>query len=153
MGRNMRTCGEVMTSNVTVCEPNTSVEEAARIMKMENIGPIPVVDNKSNRQLVGIVTDRDLVLNVLAEGRDASSTQVGDVMTRQPITCGEHDDLDKAMKAMQEHQIRRIPVVDAGNHIIGIIAQADIATRTADDRKKGEVVEQISKPTDTQVNG
>jgi CBS domain-containing protein len=142
----MRTCGEVMTANLVVVEPNTRVDEVARLMKTENIGPVLVVENKKSNRLVGIVTDRDLVIKVLAEGRDAANTRVEAVMSRDLVTCREHDDLDKATKAMQDYQVRRIPVVDSENQVVGIIAQADIATRTADDTKKGEIVEQISKP-------
>jgi CBS domain-containing protein len=147
----MRTCGEVMSTNIIVCEPTANIAEVARQMKSEDVGPIPVVDNKSSKHVIGIVTDRDLVIKVLAEGRDPSSTQVREIMTSNPVTCREHDNIDKAMKAMEQNQIRRILVVDDSDHLVGIIAQADIATRTPDDKKTGDMVEKISKSNDTQV--
>lgn len=147
----MRTCGEVMTTRLVVCEPTANIREVARQMKSEDVGPIPVVEDKDSKRLVGIVTDRDLVLKVLAEGRDPSSTQVREVMTPSPVTCHERDNLDKALRAMEQHQVRRILVVDDSDHLVGIIAQADIATRASDDKRTGDLVEKISKPDDTQV--
>jgi CBS domain-containing protein len=115
------------------------------MMKSENVGPIPVVESHSGRRLVGIVTDRDLVMKVIAEGRDAKSTQVREVMTTQPVTCGEDDDIDDAAELMADHKIRRIPVVDDDYRIVGIIAQADLATRVGKPKRTGDVVEKISR--------
>jgi len=141
----MTTCGEVMTSNPTCCLPSETVERAAQKMKMEDVGSIPVVQDQSSRKLVGIVTDRDLVLKVLAEGRNPQNTTVEAIMTRDPFTCRVQDDVNKAFQAMSNHQVRRIPVVNDRNEIIGIIAQADFATRADQPYKTAEVVEEISK--------
>ncbi len=141
----MTTCGEVMTANPTFCLPDHTAAYVARIMRDEDIGSVPIVENQSTRKLVGIVTDRDLALKVLAENRDGQ-VKVNDVMSRQLITCGESDDLDDAMRAMAEYQVRRIPVVNDRNEIVGIIAQADLAIRTEQPRKTAAVVEDISKP-------
>jgi len=121
------------------------VEEAAQIMKRENIGPIPVIQDEQTRKLVGIVTDRDLALKIVAEGRDAKSTKVEAVMTRKVVTCRAEDDVQKALDAMAEHQLRRIPVVDKEGKILGIIAQADVATRVNQPDKTAEVVKGISQ--------
>jgi CBS domain-containing protein len=119
--------------------------EVAKLMKRKNIGSIPVMENKQTHTLVGIVTDRDLALKIVAEGRDAKSTKVEAVMTRKVVTCRADDDLQKAMDAMSSHRLRRIPVVDNENKILGIIAQADVATRGNQPEKTAEMVKEISR--------
>lgn len=114
-------------------------------MKNENIGPIPVIENEQTNKLVGIVTDRDLALKVVADERDPKSTKVDEVMTRKVVTCRPEDDLQKALDAMSEHQLRRIPVVDDDNKLVGIIAQADVATRVNQPQKTAEMVKEISQ--------
>ena len=141
----MKRCDEVMTRNPVCCLPTTLAVEAAQLMKRENIGPIPVIDDEQGRKLVGIVTDRDLALKIVAEGRDAKSTKVEAVMTRKVVTCHAEDDVQKALDAMAEHQLRRIPVVDKEGKILGIIAQADVATRVNQPDKTAEVVKGISQ--------
>jgi len=141
----MKKCGEVMTKNPVCCLPNDTVEKAAQFMKRENIGSVPVIENDQTIKLVGIVTDRDLVLKVVAEGRDIRSTKVEAVMTRKVVTCLAEDDLQKALDAMSAHQLRRIPIVDNDNRILGIISQADMATRVNQPEKTGEMVKQISQ--------
>jgi CBS domain-containing protein len=141
----MKTAGDVMTRDPVCVQAMSTVQEAAQIMMREDVGSVPVV-SKENR-LVGIVTDRDLTLKVVADGRDSRSTKVEDVMTRNPVTSRPGDDLDRTLNAMQENQVRRIPVVDESQRVVGIIAQADVALRTDNERKTAEVVEEISKPT------
>jgi CBS domain-containing protein len=115
-------------------------------MKIEDVGSMPVCENRRSRKLIGIVTDRDLALHIVAENRDADATIIEHVMTSDPITCFSEDDLDKATHLMQSHQIRRIPVVDHHGNLIGIISQADIATRSEKPEKTAETVEEISRP-------
>jgi CBS domain-containing protein len=103
-----------------------------------------VADQKTKR-LLGIVTDRDLAVKVVAPARSIQAVTVEEVMSRDPVTCQADDDLQKAVDAMEKHQVRRIPVVDDKNQIIGIIAQADIATRARKPETTAEVVEEISK--------
>ena len=141
----MTKCSEVMTSKPVFCLPNDVVARAAKLMKVGNIGSIPVIENDQTRRLVGIVTDRDLAIKIVAEGQEAKSTKVESVMTRKVVTCGADEDLQKAMDAMAEHQLRRIPVVDAENKVIGIIAQADVATRLDQSEKTAQVVKGISR--------
>lgn len=107
---------------------------------------MPVVESQNSKRLTGIVTDRDLALKVVASGRDSRSTKIEDVMTRNPMACHADDDLQMALNAMAEYQIRRIPVVDQDNVIVGIIAQADVATRAENPSQTAQVVEEISKP-------
>ena len=141
----MKKCNEVMTKNPLCCLPEDLVTKAAGLMKSENIGSIPVVENEQTRKLVGIVTDRDLTLKIVAEGLDAKSTKVEAVMTRKVVTCRAEDGLQKALDAMSEHQLRRIPGVDGDNKIVGIIAQADVATRVDQPQKTAEMVKEISQ--------
>jgi CBS domain-containing protein len=115
------------------------------LMKSENVGAIPVVENEQTRKLIGIVTDRDLALKIVAEGLDATSTLVGVAMTHKVVTCLAEDDLQKALDAMAEHQLRRIPIVDVNSQVVGIIAQADVATRFDQPEKTAEMVKEISQ--------
>jgi CBS domain-containing protein len=130
-----------MTENPSSCERSTPVAEAAKVMARENVGSVPVVEDG---RLVGVVTDRDLVVRVLAEGRDPQSTTVGEIASSELVTLSPDDGLDQALQLLARHQVRRLPVVE-GERLVGIVAQADIA-RHADEVQTGEVVEQISKP-------
>ena len=141
----MKKCNEVMTKNPVCCLPDDSAEKAAELMKSGNIGSIPVIENAQTQKLVGIVTDRDLALKIVSEGRDAKSTKVEAVMTRKVVTCLADDDVQTALDAMAEHQLRRIPVVDNANKVVGIIAQADVATRVDQPEKTAEMVKEISQ--------
>ena len=143
----MKKCSEVMTKNPVCCLPNDMAVDVAELMKSGNIGSIPVIENEQTRKLIGIVTDRDLTLKIVAKGLDAKSTKVEAVMTREVVTCRAEDDLQKALDAMAEYQLRRIPVVDNDNKILGIIAQADVATRVDQPEKTAEMVKEISQPT------
>jgi CBS domain-containing protein len=146
-------CNEVMTKDPVCCLPGDTVDQAAQLMSDENVGPIPVVADKKTKRLLGIVTDRDLAVKVVAPARQIQSVTVEEVMSRDPVTCHADDDLQKAVDAdlqkavdaMEKHQVRRIPVVDDKDQIIGIIAQADIATRAREPETTAEVVEEISK--------
>ena len=141
----MKKCSEVMTKNPICCLPDSTAAEAAKLMKSENIGSIPVIENEQSHKLVGIVTDRDLSLKIVAEGLDAKSTKLTTVMTHKVVTCHADDDLQKALDAMAEHQLRRIPIVDNVNKIVGIIAQADVATRMNQPEKTATMVKEISR--------
>jgi CBS domain-containing protein len=141
----MKKCEEVMTKNPVCCLPNDTVAKVAQLMRRDDIGSIPVIENEETQKLVGIVTDRDLALKVLSEGRDAKSTKVDAVMTRNLVTCHPEDDLQKALDAMSDHQLRRIPVVDNNNRILGILTQADVATRIDQPEITAAVVKGISR--------
>ncbi len=131
---------DVMTTNPASCAPSTTAVDAAKVMAQEDVGPVPIVEEG---RLVGIVTDRDLVVRVLAEERDPSSTTLGDIASADLVTVSPDDDLDAALRKMASAQIRRLPVVE-GDRLVGIVAQADLA-REAPERETGEVVEEISK--------
>jgi CBS domain-containing protein len=135
---------DVMTGEPRSLTPDSSVREAARLMKEINAGVIPVVDASSNK-LVGVVTDRDIALRVVAEGKSADCC-VSDVMSSGRIaTCSPTDDVDRVMETMSREQVRRIPIVDERGSLVGIVAQADIV-RKADDKKAEQTVEKISQP-------
>ena len=138
-------CREVMTDNPVCCLPDDSVSQVARLMRRERIGPVPVVGNDQTREIVGIVTDRDLAIKVVAEARDLNRTTVGDVMTHTIVVCRDDDDLSSAIAAMEEYQIRRIPVIDQGDRLVGIISQADVAIRVHERETTAEMVEEISR--------
>ena len=141
----MKKCKEVMTKNPVCCLPNDMVSQAAELMESGNIGSIPVIESRQTQRLVGIVTDRDLALKVVARGLDAKSTKVETVMTRTLVTCHAEDDVQKTLDAMSQNQLRRIPVVDDDYRILGIIAQADVATRVDQPEKTAEVLKEISQ--------
>ena len=141
----MKKCNEVMTKTPVCCLQNDTVLKAAELMKSENVGSIPVIENEQTQKLIGIVTDRDLTLKIVAEGRDAKFTKVDEVMTHKVVTCRAEDDLQKALDAMAEHQLRRIPIVDNNYKVVGIIAQADVATRVDQPEKTAEMVKEISQ--------
>ena len=140
------TCRDMMTKDPTCCVPGDTVARVAKLMKTQDVGSLPICESRTSRRLMGIVTDRDLALHIVGEGRDPNHTSVQDVMTRDPITCAAEEDVQSAMNSMQQHQIRRVPVVDAGGQLVGIISQADIATRAKQPEKTAETVGEISRP-------
>jgi CBS domain-containing protein len=142
----MAKCSEVMTREPVCCEPGDLVTQVARLMKTEDVGSIPVVTTREERKLIGIVTDRDLVVNVLAGGSAIDAATVRDAMTANPESCREDEDVSKAVDLMADRQVRRMPIVDESGRLCGIIAQADVATRVKRDSTTGELVEAISEP-------
>jgi CBS domain-containing protein len=135
-----------MSRNPRVVTPSTRLEDAARIMKEEDIGIVPVVDAENSRQLVGVLTDRDIAIRVVAEGRDTTTTSVGHAMTPNVRTCKPDDDVDDVMELMGKEQVRRVPIVDEGGKLVGIVAQADIVLEGRDDKKAERTIERISEP-------
>lgn len=132
---------KIMTTNPSTIEPKQSVVEAARIMKQEDAGVVPVTENG---RLTGMVTDRDIAIRVVAEGKDPQSTAVREVASTDLVTIDPQQDLDEALRLMAKHQVRRLPVVEEDGKLVGIVAQADVARHAAPVRT-GEVVEEISE--------
>jgi CBS domain-containing protein len=142
----MKKCSDIMTKDLVFSHPTDTVDDVAKLMKKEDIGPVLIVEKgDQGKRLVGIVTDRDLAIKVVGEGRDPKKTKVKDVMTTKVITCRADDDVQNAMKAMAEYQLRRIPVVDNYGMLVGIISQADVATRVDEPEQTAEVVKEISQ--------
>jgi CBS domain-containing protein len=131
---------DVMTQNPRTVDAGSPVIEAARLMKEEDVGSVPVLDNG---RLIGTLTDRDIVLRVVTEGRDPQSTKVMEVASSDLVTIDPQQNLDEALRMMATHQVRRLPVVEEDGHLVGILAQAD-AAREASEKKVGETVEAIS---------
>jgi len=140
----MAVCGEVMTRELACCQTTDSLVRVAQLMKSKDVGAVPVIDSAA-KKLVGMVTDRDIVVKGLAAGRSPDST-VREVMTTDVVTCREDEDVSDAVSRMADRKVRRIPVVDRNGMLQGIIAQADIATRVHRDKTTGELVEAISAP-------
>ena len=136
---------DIMTKNPKCVTPETSVREAARLMKEEDVGVLPVVDRDGSDRLVGIVTDRDIAIRHVAEGHDSSSCPVREAMTSNVRTARENDDVDDVMDVMGKEQIRRIPVINERGALIGIVAQADIVREARDDKKAERTIEKISE--------
>ena len=134
-----------MTPSPTCCQPDHTVVDAAELMKREDIGLVPVVSGNSSK-LIGVLTDRDIVMNVVAAGRDPRGTSVGEVMTTDPTSCLPQETVEAVMELMASRQVRRIPIVDKDGTIVGIVSQADIATRLANPEETGQVVQAISEP-------
>jgi CBS domain-containing protein len=139
-------CRDLMTKDPVCCLPGDSAAEAAERMRQYDIGVIPVVQDQASKKLAGIVTDRDLALKVVAEGRDPNSVSVGEVMSRDVVCCSPDDDYERALHLMEQHRIRRIPEVDNSGRVVGIISQSDVALRIRDAAKTAELVESVSQP-------
>jgi CBS domain-containing protein len=137
MHQNIR---EAMTPNPTTVEPGTTAAEAARTMKTEDVGSLPIVEGD---RLIGVVTDRDLAIRILAEGKGAETT-VGEIASKDVVTIDPQQSLEEAGRLMAEHQIRRLPVTEEDGKLVGILAQADVA-QSGHDALTGEVVEKISR--------
>ena len=137
---------EIMTKDPATVTPGTTVRDAAKLMQREDTGILPVVESEGTKRLVGVVTDRDIAIRVVAEGRDGD-TRVSDVMSTGKLATLRADaDVDDAMNTMADEQVRRIPIVDDRGSLVGIVAQADVVRKTRDDQKSERTVEQISRP-------
>lgn len=119
-------CHEVITENPVFCLPEDDAGQAARLMRREHIGSIPVVTDEVRRELIGVVSARDLALKVIGESRDASRTSVYEVMTSTVVACRDDDDITSAVMAMEEHDIHRVPVVNYSGRLVGIVSREDV---------------------------
>lgn len=138
---------QIMTPSPACCTPDSTARDAATLMRDNDCGSIPVVGDLKGKRLVGTVTDRDLAIRGLAEGR-GPDTPVRDLMTSDPVTCLPEDEVEDVRQVMVQALVRRVPVVDDDGAIVGIVAQADIALEdgAATDREVGRIVEAISQP-------
>jgi len=136
-----KTVREAMTSKLCSIDTDKTVAYAAKMMRDEDVGIAPIVEGD---RLVGVLTDRDIAVRVVAEGGDSEQTKVTDVMSRDLVTLDPDQDLDEALRLMARHQVRRLPVVEEDGRLVGVVAQADVAEH-AGDQQTGEVVEQISR--------
>jgi CBS domain-containing protein len=132
---------DVMTSNPCSIDAEKSVAYAAKMMREEDVGLAPIVEGD---KLIGMLTDRDIAIRVVAEGRNPDQVKVADVASRQVVTIDPQQDLDEALRIMAKHQVRRLAVLEEDGKLVGVVAQADIA-REGDDMQTGKLVEEISK--------
>jgi CBS domain-containing protein len=132
---------EAMTSNPRTVTADSSIAEAARLMRDEDTGIAPVTEG---RRLIGVITDRDVAIKVVAEGKDPQATKVTQIASSNLVTVDPEQDLDDALRLMAQHQVRRLPVVEEDGNLVGILAQADVA-RHAGAEETGRVVEEISE--------
>jgi len=137
---------DIMAKDPRCVTPRTSVQEAARLMKAEDVGALPVIESDSSRKLVGIVTDRDIAIRAVADGRDLGSVTVSDVMSKGATTAKASDSVDDVMQVMGREQVRRIPIVDDRDQLVGIVSQADVVRKAKSDTKSEHTVEKISEP-------
>lgn len=136
---------EIMTANPVCGTADMRLQDIARLMRDNDCGEIPIVDDSETRRLIGVVTDRDIATRAVAEGKSPTNTQVSEVMSSSVITTSLNSDLDQACELMEKHQVRRLPVVDNEGRCRGILAQADIALR-GKERKTGAMVKDVSRP-------
>ncbi len=139
---------EIMTPAPVCCTRETGVADVARMMRDLNCGALPVIENDAaSAEVVGMITDRDIVVRALADGADPTLLTAGDCMTMVVMTVNPETRMEECARLMEEHQVRRLPVVDAKGDCCGIVSQADLA-RTAPLKRLGEVVREVSKPDD-----
>jgi CBS domain-containing protein len=138
-----------MAKDLAFCTPQDGCVEAAKLMKAEDVGSIPIVQEANAQKLVGILTDRDICIQVVAEERNPREVTCEAIMSRNLVTVKPDEDLERCAELMQEHQVRRIPVVDDKGTLIGIVAQADVAQEADDAEVVKETVQEVSKPAKT----
>jgi CBS domain-containing protein len=139
MGTNVR---DVMTARPHCAAPDTPLSQVAELMEAEDVGAIPILDGE---KLAGMITDRDIVVRAIARGKDPRGMPAREVWSRELVTVGPDHDLSDALQLMAQHQIRRLPVVDDGNQLVGMVSQADVALE-AKDKSVGGMLAEISKP-------
>ena len=143
----MKKVKDIMTANPVCCSPQTPLQEVARRMVEQDCGCIPVVEAHSPPRPVGVVTDRDITVRAVAEGRNPTVLNASHVMTSPVVTVTPEMSVDECCKVMEDNLVRRVVVVDEQGSCCGIVAQADVALNTSR-HKAAEVVRQVSEPTD-----
>ena len=137
---------EIMSARLVCSTPDASLRDIARQMKEHDCGEIPIVDSRQSSKLVGVITDRDIVCRVVAQGRNPLELTAKECMTSPVLTVSSEADLEEVCRMMEQHQIRRVPVVDPRGAACGIVSQADVA-RTGLDQRAGHVVKEVSRQT------
>ncbi len=133
---------ELMTAQPVCADPDTTVEEIASLMKEENIGCVPIVDDDG--QVAGMITDRDIVIRCIAEGKDPSECRADDIVSPQSVTINPNADAKEAARLMADRQIRRLAVVEHGK-LVGMLSLGDVAVKQHDDRLSGDVLQDVSE--------
>jgi CBS domain-containing protein len=133
---------DIMTKDVQTVTPDTTLRDAAQVLKNRDIGSVPVVEG---RKVVGVITDRDIAIRGVAEGRDPSSTKASEAMSKEVVAVRETDDLQEAERIMHDQQIRRLPVINDQGELVGYLAMAKVA-RTESPAQAGKVIQGVSQP-------
>ena len=136
---------DAMTPDPVCCLTTDSAQKVAGILCKQGVGSIPVVTDHESRKLIGIITDRDLCCSVVANGLNPQSTPIEKFISLSPVACREGESLDNCQRLMQEHKVRRIPIVDGDGRVIGIVSQADLALKDQPE-KVARTVAAVSKP-------
>ena len=137
---------DIMSADPVCVTPQTSMEEAARLMKDHNVGVLPVVTEEGSRELVGVITDRDIAIRHVAEGHASPDRPVREAMSENVKMCRADTSVEDVMETMGREQIRRIPIVDERGSLVGMVSQADVVLEAKSDGKAEEMVENISRP-------
>jgi CBS domain-containing protein len=143
--KTMNQISDIMTRDVRCVAPNDSLQRAAKAMHELDVGALPVWDGQN---LIGMVTDRDITIRGVAEGKQVDSTPVSEVMSGDVQCCFEDDQIDDVMQKMQDSQIRRVPVMDRQNRLVGMVSLGDLATKTGADDEVQDTLENISTPSE-----
>jgi CBS domain-containing protein len=138
---------DIMAKNPRCVTPRTTVQEAARLMKSEDVGSLPVLRDDGSRKLVGVITDRDITIRVVAEGRNAERCVVEEVMSKNNLaTARTNDSVEDVMKVMGKEQVRRIPIVNESGEVVGVVSQADVVRKADSEVRAERTIEKISEP-------
>lgn len=136
-------CREIMSKNVSTAKRESTLQDVAKILKDGDIGILPIVEEGTNK-LVGLVTDRDIVVRAVADGKSVTETNVGEIMTTELFTANPDDFAFEAVRTMGEKQVRRVPIVDEDGVLQGIVSMADVALEMEDEKEIAETLEEIS---------
>lgn len=138
---------EIMSRDPVVCTRETMLQDAARLMVEHDCGAVPVVDDLTNRRLVGMLTDRDIVCRTLARNKDPMGMAVREAMSAPAVSAGPDDTLEDCLDLLEENQVRRLPVIDSKNAVTGLVTQAQIA-RHASDQQTARLLRDVSRKTE-----
>jgi CBS domain-containing protein len=139
-------CRDIMTTDPVFCQAEDSAVIAAKLMQRHNIGALPVVGDVRRHKLVGIITDRDLAMRLVAPAHNPETTTVQEIMSQPVVTCSPDDDWQKAVELMERYQVKRVPAVDHAGQVVGMISQADLALRVRDEKTISDLVKSIAQP-------
>jgi CBS domain-containing protein len=135
---------DIMTPNVECVRPDATLQEAARKMRDLDVGPLPVCGDDD--RLAGMITDRDIIIRAVAEGKDPRTTRVREAMTEEIISCFEDQDVDDAARVIEQRQVRRLVVLNRDKRLVGIVSLGDLAVETGARPTAGEVLREVSEP-------
>jgi CBS domain-containing protein len=136
-------CRKIMSKNISTAKKEMSLQEVAKLLRDNDIGILPIVEDGTNK-LVGLITDRDIVVRAVADGKSVTKTNVGDIMTTELFTAKPDDFVFEAVRTMGEKQVRRVPIVDEMGVLQGIVSMADVALEMEDEKEIAETLEEIS---------